>query len=279
LVIIEKELFPYFPAIFERIFKLLGIKYVADYDDAIFHNYDRSKVLFINFFLRKKIDYVMKHSAAVIAGNNYLAERAIMANAKKVVIIPTVIDARRYLFNPEGQPKSELVIGWIGSPTTLKYLINLKNVFTSLAEKYSFKLHIIGGGSIGLVNNENVIPWSEETEIAELYKIDIGIMPLINSDWERGKCAYKLIQYMACGKPVVASPVGANLNLVSNSETGYFANTDQEWYDALEVLLLNSEARKEMGKKAAEFIRSNYTIQSISLKHLDIFKTVINSNN
>ena len=277
LIIIEKELFPYFPAFFERILNFLKIKYVADYDDAIFHNYEKNSNFFIRLFLKKKIDMVMRCSSLTCVGNDFLQLRATKAGAKKILLLPTVIDNNKYK-KKDFNYSEKLVIGWIGTPITLKYLKDLTDVFAGLSSKYKFKIHIVGGkNSIGLPDIEEIIEWSEENEVAEIRKFDIGIMPLKNTDWEKGKCAYKLIQCMACGVAVIASSVGANSSVIKNAYNGYLADTKKEWYEKLEILLTNKNLRENFGEKGYCTVMKEYTLQAVFNHYLSSLISTSNS--
>lgn len=271
-IVIEKELFPFFSSFFERIMALLGFKYTVIYDDAIFHNYDLHPNKLIRFLFSKKIDKVIKYSSCVIAGNTYLKDRATNAKAKKVIIIPTVIDVKRY---PKLQQKSnkELTIGWIGSPSSFKYLKLIEDVLERILSKYNVKINVIGTKEKLNINNNNItyIDWSENTEIDELKKLSIGLMPLKNSPWELGKCSYKLIQYMGCNIPVIASPVGMNKEVVLNGKNGYLATTENEWEKCFEKLIKNPELRSEMGKQGRMLVEEKFSLR----KTYPIFKKAI----
>ena len=276
IIFIEKELFPYLPAFVEQMLNFLGFNYIVDYDDAIFHNYDLSSNTWMRRLLSKKIDRVMASSKTVIAGNSYLASRAIEAGAKKIEVIPTVIESHRYQkkeFNYSNEP---IIIGWIGSPSTLKYLDPLLSVFKRLAENYHMQVHIIGAASykVDLPNSiVKYIDWEEQTEAIQIEKFDIGIMPLSETPWAKGKCAYKLIQYMASGLPVIASPVGMNKEVVLDGENGFLANTDEQWYTSIEKYILNMNLRKEHGQKGYELVQNKFTVNSQLEKLIRIFST------
>lgn len=271
-IVIEKELFPYFPAFFEKIIYFIGIKYIVDYDDAIFHNYDLSNNGLIKLFLKNKIDNVMNNSSCVIAGNSYLAKRAKKAGAKKIEIIPTVIDLSRYSVLNKNQKKS-FIIGWIGSPSTFKYVKKIEAALKKIAEKYNVTLHIIGANeSLDLGSDVKYIQWTEESEVSEIQKFDLGIMPLENTPWELGKCSYKLIQYMGCGIPVIASPIGMNNEVVKHSENGFFANTDGEWFSFIEKLILDKNLNILLGESGRSLVRKKYSLQSKINKLMMIIK-------
>ena len=263
VVIIEKELFPFMPAIAERLLGLIGVPYVADYDDALFHRYDCHANPWVRRLLGQKIDSVMLHAATVIAGNNYLAERAYRAGANRVEIIPTVVDTERY------QPKQKAVgevpiVGWIGTPQTSRYLKPLLPVFESLKNEMPVRFVAVGANPEDFEGTPvEAWPWSEETEVESVQQFDIGIMPLVDSPWERGKCGYKLIQYMACGVPVVASPVGVNREIVVSDKNGLFADSVGEWDKALRTLLnVDSKVRKRMGGAGRARVVEWYSVQA-----------------
>lgn len=238
----------------------MKVNYFVDYDDAIFHNYDLSKNRFIQFFLKDKIDKVMRFAHCVVAGNEYLAERARKAGAKRVTVVPTVIDPQKYSVK-EFENGSDIVIGWIGTPSTSKYLFLIKDALKRVSLKHSIKLKLVGlKEGIGLDEIEDLCKWSEEFEADLIKSFDIGIMPLQDSEWERGKCGYKLIQYMGCGIPVVASPVGVNKELVKEGNNGFKAATLGEWEEKISMLISNAELRYTMGMNGRKIIENDYNV-------------------
>lgn len=275
-VIVEKELFPFLPAIGEWWLKLLKIPYIADYDDAIFHNYDLHPNKLIKYFLSGKIKYVMRHSEQVVAGNSYLQQYSIMSGAKKTVLIPTVIDIDKYPIK-EHYSSEKVVIGWIGSPTSLKYLKALQPVLKELGSEYNIQLHIVGGKSlIGLDGYESLIEWTETMETKLVQQFDIGIMPLENNAWERGKCGYKLIQYMGCALPVVGSPVGVNDELIEEGINGFKPRNFYEWKLALEQLIVDSDMRSKMGKAGRKLVEEKYSLQKARYKWVQLLNEINN---
>jgi glycosyltransferase involved in cell wall biosynthesis len=270
VVIIEKELFPFMPAIAERFLRFIGVPYVVDYDDALFHRYDCHSNVLVKLLLGRKIDAVMRHSAAVIAGNNYLAEHARKAGAQKIQIIPTVVDTDRY------QPKQKLpgeppIVGWIGTPQTSRYLTPFLPVFESIQKEMPVRFVAVGARNEDFAGSSvEAWPWTEETEVECIQQFDIGIMPLEDSPWERGKCGYKLIQYMACGLPVVASPVGVNVEIVVPENNGMLAGTIEEWDKHLRKLLsAGSSTRNFMGKAGRARVEEWYSLQAQAPRFLN----------
>lgn len=275
LIIIEKELFPYFPAVFEYFIKVFNIPYIVDYDDAIFHNYDLHRNKLINFILKNKIDNVMKFSSVTITGNQYLADRAINAGSLRVEIIPTVVDTNRYkIINTVNNDLP--IIGWIGSPQTSHYLLDLVPVFNELKKILPFRIVAIGANNVDFVNTIiETYPWTFSSEVSSIQSFDIGIMPLLDTPWEKGKCGYKLIQCMACGVPVVASNIGVNSTIVSNNYDGFLVNSNEEWFLRLKELLNDQENRIKMGEKGREKIIKKYSLQSQSNIFLKIILNTI----
>jgi glycosyltransferase involved in cell wall biosynthesis len=264
LVWVEKEILPFFPAVPERLLRAFGIPYMVDYDDALFHRYDLHRLPVVRKVLGQKIDTVMKHATLVVAGNQYLADRAEKAGAKRIEIVPTVVDLTRYptANDQPGKPNEPLVVGWIGTPKTSRYLHPLKNVFESLQSRFNVRFVAVGATRESL-GDLPVEPWewSEDTEVDSIRTFDIGIMPLKDSPWERGKCGYKLIQYMACGLPVVGSPVGMNTEIVKHGVNGFLASEEKQWRESLASLLVDPELRMQMGHNGRKKVESTYSLQ------------------
>jgi len=259
LVIIEKELFPYLPSVFESLLYFFKKKYIVDYDDAVFHCYDQSNNFYIKL-LSKKIDVIMRRSDLVICGNEYIAKRAQAANSKNIEIIPTVVDIDKYHVS-EKKISPGIVIGWIGTPSTVHFLEVVRESLEALSSEFDIVLHVIGAEFNSDVFKVKCVDWTENTEEKSIQAIDIGIMPLNDGLFERGKCGYKLIQYMACGKPIIASPVGVNEKIVKESNAGYLAITVVDWTRVLGVLCGSDSLREKHGYAARKYIEKEYSMQ------------------
>lgn len=261
LVWIEKEALPWFPAWFET-WLLRRTPYVLDFDDAIFHNYDLHRSAWVRRVYGRRIDRLMEGARLVIAGNRYLADRTTAAGARRVEVVPTVVDLARYPAKQTYSVASKPGIVWIGSPSTVQYLLELAQPLGALAKRQPFTLWVIGGGVITMpgVDVES-LPWSADTEAAVIAECDVGIMPLRDTPWEQGKCAYKLIQYMACGLPTVASPIGANRDVVIEGETGFFADTAYAWVEKMELLLGDAALRQRLGQAGRARVEAEYCLQ------------------
>lgn len=261
VVWLEKEALPWLPAWIELAL-LRHVPYVMDIDDAWYLRYGAHRFAPVRRLLEGKFERLARGAAVVVAGNQHLATWAESCGARDIVVLPTVIDIDRY--PPiEPKPRSIPTIGWMGSPSSSGYLALVANALSRLDGK--IRLRFVGVGEIGLpagVHAERV-PWSEDTEVAELANFDIGIMPLSDGPWERGKCGYKLIQYMATGRPVVASPVGVNAILVRDGENGFLANGEDDWVRALQRLTSDEELRSRMGAAGRRLVEARYTLQAV----------------
>lgn len=265
-LLLEKELWPWAPVWLELLL-LRGKAWVLDLDDAIFHNYDRHRYPLVRRLYGRKIDRLMRAATIVTAGSPYLAERAKAAGARDVRVIPTAIDLAKYpaevpparvpQHGTDGRPT--LVIGWIGSPATVHYLSVVTSALQEVTRHVDLTLRVIGAKApcIDGVRTESV-PWTDSTEAPEICRFDIGVMPLIDSAWERGKCGYKLIQYMACGLPVVASPIGVNVNLVTPGSNGLLASSTEEWTSALLSIARDLDMARAFGVAGRQRVEQRY---------------------
>lgn len=275
LLWIEKELFPWMPPWGEMLLARLSIPYIVDYDDAIFHRYDMHQWRIVRKILGNKIDKVMHRAALVIAGNRYLADRARRAGARRIECLPTVVNLERYRAKPH-RKKPVVNFGWIGSPTTAKYLYLVRHAFTKVCSDINVRLVLVGSGQVQLDGVPTEIrTWSEETEVENIQDFDVGIMPMPDDPWTRGKCGYKLIQYMACGRPVVASPVGVNQQIVEDGVNGFLAITVSDWVRALKTLGNDYELRDHMGKAARAKVESQYSLQVTAPRLADLLRNLV----
>lgn len=261
---IEKEALPWWP-LWAELALLRGVPYVLDYDDAVFHNYDMHRLGVVRRLYGERLDGLMAKAALVVTGNDYLAQRARKAGARKVEVVPTVIDLERYPRAQRSKTSAKdgaLCVVWIGSPSTVKYLQLIAGPLQALAGRLPFVLRVIGGGEFHLAGVKvEVLPWSEDSEVQYLQSADLGVMPLEQSPWERGKCGYKLIQYMASGLPVLASNVGVNSEIVRDGENGYLACTSEEWLRQLASLLQSPALRTQLGQAGRRRVEERYCFQ------------------
>lgn len=262
-LIIEKELFPYVPYFLEKII-LSKASYSLDFDDNPKDKYTKG---IFSIIFNNKIENLCKRAKFVTVGNHWYFEE--FKDNKNFYYLPTVIDLDKYTIKDYSENDKKIKIIWIGSPSNLKNLFLIENALKNLTKKYLIKLVVIGGK----VNIEGVdceeIKWQEKTEVEELKKGDIGIMPLNNGYWEKGKCGFKLIQYMGVGLPVVASNISANKEIVENGKNGFLATNEIEWEKKLEQLIINKEKRIEFGKNGRKKIEKLYSYQVNYKKYLE----------
>ena len=259
LLWVEKELFPWLPARAEALASLFGTPYAVDYDDATCYSYSRHRLPVVRRLLGNKIRDVMRGAALVVAGNQYLAEKAREAGAPKVAIIPTVVDLASYPPAPTPSRARAFTIGWIGSPFTAKYLSMIQPALAEVCATGDARLVLVGSGPVEIAGvPTEVRPWSEATEADDARSFDVGVMPLPDEPWERGKCGYKLIQYMACGKPVIASPVGVNKEIVETGVNGFLAETLPDWVKFFNLLRSDPDLGARLGGCGREKVETRY---------------------
>lgn len=271
LIWIEKQIFPWLPAWFEQI---LPRPYVVDYDDAVFHRYDQHANPLIRWALGDSIDRVMRAARLVIAGNEYLKARALQAGAPWVEILPSVVDARRYVPASENFPAPQpFTLGWVGQPVTASFLQLIQPALQAARAYAPIRLLTVGASLPGL--GASFLPWSEASEVESIQQFHAGIMPLPDAPFERGKCGYKLIQYMACGLPVIASPVGANMQIVEHDRSGFLAETEQQWTEAILALAHSPVLRREMGRAGRVRFEAQYSLQNAAPRLLALLRQAV----
>ena len=268
LIFIYREIFPIGPAIVERLLAMpRRPPVVFDFDDAIF----LPSVSEANQFLSAlkfpgKVASIVRQSDHVVVGNDYLASYARHFN-DAVTVIPTCVDTDRFVprraLPGAGNGDREPVVGWIGSPTTVPYIRGLAAVLKRVAERRRFVLRLSGAGEaieMPGVKVENPT-WSLDGEIGLFNGCDVGIYPLVNDDWSKGKCGFKAIEFMACGVPVVASAVGVNREIIQDGVNGFLASTDDEFADKLERLLADPALRRRFAEAGRKTIVERYSLQ------------------
>jgi glycosyltransferase involved in cell wall biosynthesis len=251
-------------------------KIVFDLDDAIWiPNYTAENALFHRLKTYWKTKKTMQWSNTVVAGNKYLADYSAQYS-KDVRIIPTVVntDSIHTPSRDRAQISSLPIIGWTGSTTTLKHLQDLIPLLRSLKEEHPFKLRIIANKNPEFENIDyDFVTWSPENEIEELEKFDIGLMPLRDNEWTKGKCGFKAIQYMSLGIATILSPVGVNAEIVTQSENGLLCSTSEEWENSITLLLEDRALRLSLGLAGRQTVLQSYSVVSQRTKFLDLFKS------
>jgi len=277
-VFIHREASPLGPPVFEWVLsKVFRKKIIHDFDDAIWLNDpDEKGKLKSKLKWKSKVSKICKWSYKISAGNAHLAQFA-RKNNNNVIVNPTTIDTET-LHNPVLFQKTEIldkktVIGWTGTHSTLQYLEPMLPVIEKLEKLYDFEFLVIANINPNYeLKSFRFVPWNKQTEIADLMKIDIGIMPLTKDDWSEGKCGFKLLQYMALEIPAIASPVGVNTEIISDQVNGYLCDSNEEWFCALQLLIGNHELRMKLGKLGRKKVLENYSTISNQANFLSLFE-------
>lgn len=265
VVWLYREAIPLGPPLVERAIAGRGIPIVLDFDDAIFMG-DVSEANRAIGFLKNpgRVAEVIAKSTTTVVGNEFLAGYA-RRFSRHVAVIPTVVDTDRFVPRADhgrvapGGP----VVGWIGSPTTYHYVEEIAGLLRAAASRHAFTLIISGAGKPVQLDGvpARVAPWSLAQEVELFNSCDIGIYPLSDDDWSRGKCGFKAIQFMACGVPVVASAVGVNLEIIRDGENGFLASTPAEWAEKLERLLTDPALRARFAEAGRSTIETRYSLK------------------
>jgi glycosyltransferase involved in cell wall biosynthesis len=254
------ELLPYVPAAVERL-AAAGKPVVYDFDDAFFHSYDQSDSRLVRGLLAGKHAALLRYAAACACGNAYLHEFAVR-HCRRSIVLPTVVDTAAYRPRQRRMP-GPVTIGWIGSPSSWPSVRPLLPLLEELVRSHCVRIRVVGAGKAAeedQFDGLELIEWTEASEIADVQAIDIGVMPLADRPFERGKSGYKLVQYMACALPVVASPVGVNCEMVREGVNGYLAGSDTEWRAALVRLIEDAALRRELGRAGRERAEQDYSL-------------------
>lgn len=232
-------------------------KIIFDFDDAIMYTKSQFSTCARRY---KRFRYIMDIADLVIAGNKYLAEFFGDEYAKKMVVIPTVVDVSGYLLHSRNN--SDVILGWIGTKSTQMYLDIIEPVFVKLVKKYpKVQIKIVSDQTPRFRSN-NIIwsKWDKDKELEDLSSFDIGLMPLRDDPWTKGKCGFKIIQYMATGLPVVCSPVGVNIEIVKNGVNGFFASSLAEWEENISRLIDDIDLYRKMSIAGRQTVEKGYNL-------------------
>lgn len=277
-IFIHREAAPLGPPVFEWFLsQILRRRIIYDFDDAIWLTDQRNESRFLRMLKwRSKVSSICRWSYKVSCGNAYLAEFALRYN-RNVVINPTTIDTSRYPSQQQANQNEEarICIGWTGSHSTLKYLELIEAVLTRLEQDHSnLIVKVIADRPPNLSNLSRVVfqQWNKETEADDLADIDIGIMPLPDDEWSKGKCGFKILQYFAMGIPAVASAVGENVNIITHGVNGFLCTDETSWYEKLTQLIRNSALRREFGRNGRKTIGQRFSMESNTANFLGLFE-------
>jgi glycosyltransferase involved in cell wall biosynthesis len=276
LVYLFREAALFGPSIFERMVHLLKVPLVFDFDDAIFIRYRSPANGWLSLLKAPgKTQTICELASHVMVGNSYLAEYARMFN-RNVTVVPTTIDTDTYQVGAVGESAATPVIGWTGSFSTVQHLDVLRPVLCELARRERFRLRVIGAPNYRLEGVDvEVVPWRSQTEVQDLAEADIGVMPLPDDPWTRGKCGLKALQYMGLGIPAVCSPVGINTDLISDGENGFLPKSPEEWITKLTLLLGSPELRRKLGLAGRKTVEERFSAISQVPRVHEVFRSAV----
>jgi glycosyltransferase involved in cell wall biosynthesis len=272
-IFLHREATPIGPPVFEWILaKIFKKRIIYEYDDAIWLP-GGEKISLLKKTLKAtwKVKYIIKWSYKVVGGNEYLCQYARQFNSS-VIKIPTVVDTENGLYRLRNQFEGEkIVVGWTGTHTTLHNLEEIEHLIPELKKKMDFEFLVISNRPPDWKFDFIFKQWEAETEVADLMKMHIGIMPLKSGPWFEGKCGFKLIQYLACGIPAIASPVGVNSQIVRHNSDGFIASDSEEWIRYLKILIKDPIQRNRMAMTGRKHIVEEYSLKSQATAFLHLF--------
>lgn len=273
-IFILREACPIGPPFFEWVAsKIFKKKIVYDFDDAIWIEQASENNAIAKFVKAVgKVKNICKWAYKVSVGNKYLYDYAIQYN-NRVILNPTCVDTVNQHNIIREQDTNKIVIGWTGSFSTLHYLNDLIPVLEKLEKQYDFEFLVIADQNPNFsLKSFRFQKWNEQTEVADLISCNIGVMPLYDSEFTKGKCGFKIIQFLSLGIPVVASPIGVNTQIVDENVNGFLCNSPEEWVAALEKLLSDATLRKTMGVNGRKKIEDHYSEISNRANFLSLFE-------
>ncbi|MBC7933661.1 MAG: glycosyltransferase family 4 protein [Rubrivivax sp.] len=266
------------PPVFERMLARARVPFVFDFDDAVFERYVSPSNGYLSYLkFPGKTQTICRLAAHVMAGNEYLADYARRVN-ERVTVVPTTVDTSKYAVEPR-PPNDVPIIGWTGSYSTVQHLLTLTGALKRLARTDRFRLRVIGSPNMRLEGLEGldveVLPWRSETEVEDLRPFDVGVMPLPEDRWSRGKCGMKALQYMGLGVATVCSPVGVNSEIIRDGENGLLASGEDEWVEKLRLLLRAPSLRERLGREGRATVEAKYSAAIQAPRVFQILESVV----
>jgi glycosyltransferase involved in cell wall biosynthesis len=263
------------PALIEQVLSSRGVPFVFDFDDAIWVRYVSPANSYLSYLrFPGKTATLCRLACHVMVGNNYLGDYASRYN-ERVSIVPTTIDTVKYTpILPRADQRP--VIGWTGSYSTIQYLRQVRGALERLHARRDFRVVVVGGTGFDAdaVEVEHR-PWRSATEVQDISGFDIGIMPLPDAEWERGKCGLKALQYMALGIPSVVSPVGVNREIIEHGRNGFLATTEEDWVVTLDRLLVDPELRFRVGRAARVTVEERFSATVHAPRVAQVFRSAV----
>jgi glycosyltransferase involved in cell wall biosynthesis len=277
IVFVQREAIQLGTAAFERLAARSRAKLVFDFDDAIWLPNASDANQRLAWLKRpQKTETIVSAADLIFAGNPYLADYA-GRFSDRVEVVPTTIDTTLYV--PPGlSPKERVCIGWSGSLTTIQHFDLVIPVLRRLRDRYGDRVYFKVIGDPGYRLDELGITgtrWAADTEVADLSEIDVGIMPLPDDEWAKGKCGLKGLQYMALAIATVMSPVGVNCEIIEHGHNGFLATSEDEWFERLSELVESPDLRARLGAAARETVESRYSVESQKGRYVDLFDEVL----
>ncbi len=278
IIFVQRECYMLGTAFFEKKFGRSRAKMIFDFDDSIWmQNVSEANKKFAVLKDAGKTSKIISCSDLIFAGNHYLSDYAKKFNPH-VVIIPTTIDTDEYQRPTSLQPNSQIVIGWSGSVTTIQHFNFAVPFLRMIKQKYGNRVafKVIGDGNY---KNEELeikgLPWRKEDEVREISSMDIGIMPLPDDEWAKGKCGLKGLQYMSLEVATIMSPVGVNSEIIQDGENGFLASTAEEWFQCISKLIEDESLRKRLGENARKTVVEKYSFESQKEVYLKYFRQLL----
>jgi glycosyltransferase involved in cell wall biosynthesis len=274
VILVHREAFPFGGPFFEEAMAKTNVPIVFDFDDAIYLPNSADANRFVTYLKRPhKTARAIELSSWVIAGNENLKSYASRYNSN-ITVIPTPVDTEYFAPRSEEPKDDRVVIGWIGSNTTAPYLRMLVRALDQITEKYpNVVVRVVGGSYVPpIVHNLEVKRWDLDQELDELHGFDIGIMPMPDTEWTRGKCGFKALLYMSVGIPPVCSPVGVTTDILQDGYNGLLATTTEEWVDRLSMLIEDVPLRRKMGEAGRQWVLEKFSLQAQAPRFLDVLQ-------
>lgn len=272
-IFVHREAAPLGPPVFEWILcKVMRKRVIYDFDDAIWiPNISRSNRIAKWLKAFGKVGHICRWASVVTGGNDYLNAYARQQGARETVLLPTCVDTEHGHHHTKQHADHKPVVGWTGSHSTLVYLDEMIPLIRDLQEQYKFSFLVIADKKPELdLKDWQFVPWNAASEGTDLLRMDIGVMPLKPDAWTEGKCGFKLIQYLSCGIPAVADPVGVNQVIIDEGQNGFLCRTTEEWRNALTQLICDASLRERMGTRGREKIVAQYSIRSQAERFLSL---------
>lgn len=267
------------PALLEKMVARRGKPIIYQLDDPLFVPYrspSNGYLSYLKFF--SKVAEICKLAKVVIVNSTHIREYVSQYN-KRIWQVPSVVDTQKYVFRPDMIEKrpNEVCVGWSGSPTTMVNIRVIAEPLRKLAERVKYRAHLIGGTEFNLPGVPYTAQkWSADTEVDDLRKMQIGMVPLPVNEWNKRKFYMKTAQYMALGIPPVATPLGSNPEVIEHGVTGFLANSEEEWIECLQRLIENHELRWSMSLKAVEAAKERYSLEGNTKKIIEAFRGALN---